>query len=314
MDSRADETADISMIRSELSTDSPREVGPEPEPEARLPSGTESFIVRRWNRDADFGPGGTMLLNVKQQQLFSNFTPAFWVFWVGFLFPPLWLIGGWHFTRYGEQPPRLTFWEFYFNTKFWKDVAQGRTRCVCCGQGKVVVRRVSWFEKQDGGLGPNDIPVTITQMPPTPPMPALATESNQSPVVNRLPHWISARQSSHDANARLNDPKRSLRGISFGYPFVPPSPGRRSKMIGANGEKQESSSCLSALGKPNRLLDLLYGVKLTEIAGRPESPRRIIDPWIQRCRYAFCWALIFICIASCITSVYLVVYNTRQLR
>jgi hypothetical protein len=56
----------------------------------------------------------------------SSFTPAFWTFWIGFLFPVLWLVGGWHFTNIGEMPPKYTIWEWFFwqrpSSRLWSEV------------------------------------------------------------------------------------------------------------------------------------------------------------------------------------------------
>lgn len=128
-----------------------------------------------------------------------------------------------------------------------------------------------------------------------------------SKVYAPLPKWIAEKQSSDDGRARLNDPKRSLRGISFGYPFIarPPVPKSESGLL---------SRFMEIIEKPNRLLDQMYGVKLREVRGRPESGRRMFDPWIQRCRYAFCYGCALLAIGLCAASMYLIVFNTRQLR
>ena len=75
----------------------------------------ESFIIRRWDRDAALGLSlsPTTFRERKHRffitnpAFFTDLTPAFWAFWLGFLFPVLWLIGGWHFTNLGEQPPKM---------------------------------------------------------------------------------------------------------------------------------------------------------------------------------------------------------------
>ncbi|KAJ2922587.1 hypothetical protein H1R20_g14493, partial [Candolleomyces eurysporus] len=201
------------------------------------PSASESFITRRWDRDVALGPGVPTFRAKKQ---WIDVTPAFWAFWLGFLFPFLWLVGGWHFTHFGEQPPRLTFWEFYFNTGYWKEM--------CCG-GRNKKREMDHMKREGKKVVP----------PP-------------------LPRWVSEKQSSELGRARLNDPKRSLRGISFGYPFIPrPVPMHRDESFFQGMVKR----ILHILGKPNRLFDHLYGIKLREVRGRPEGPRRMFDPWIQ---------------------------------
>ncbi|KAF9011854.1 hypothetical protein BDQ17DRAFT_1387422 [Cyathus striatus] len=230
---------------------------------SRLPSASESFITRRWDHDA--GIPGRPRIRAKRQLV--NATPAFWTFWFGFICPFLWLIGGWHFTNFGEQPPRLSFWEFYFNAGYWKEK-------LCLGRSK---------EERE---------LRMSKIPP-------------------LPKWVTEKQLSDDGRARLNDPKRSLRGISFGYPFIP----RPVRMTTRDSQfTRAGTRLISILEKPNRLFDHLYGVKLKEVRGRPESPRRMFDPWIQRCRYALCYAVLLLSMGLFTASIYLIVSNTRQLR
>ncbi|KAG6907527.1 hypothetical protein DXG01_008563 [Tephrocybe rancida] len=253
-------------------------------------SASESFIGRRWERDAALG-SGVVTFRARRQWL-SDCTPAFWTFWLGFFFPVLWFVGGWHFTHFGEQPPRLTFWEFYFNAAFWKEKVFD---CVlCCGarklrtQPKEVVQRPAAGHEYD-------------------------TEAQAGSSGPRLPRWVAEKQSSDDGRLRLQDPKRSLRGISFGYPFIPrPVSMRRSSMTAQPVRWRRR--VMNLLEKPHRLFDYFYGVKLREVRGRPESGRRIFDPWIQRCRYAFCYALLFLCLGLCAACTLLIVFNTRQLR
>ncbi|RDB19741.1 hypothetical protein Hypma_013158 [Hypsizygus marmoreus] len=253
---------------------------------SRLPSTSESFIGRRWERDAALG-SGVVTFRAKRQWL--SYTPAFWAFWLGFVCPVLWLIGGWHFTRFGEQPPRLTFWEFY---------CFGRWRNWCClWKRRRVIKGLPG--NGDGVSSSTGGRLTMEQ------------QLQQA----RLPKWVTEKQSSDDGRLRLHDPKRSLRGISFGYPFIP-------RPVSVQRQSGDSEVwCMSAtkhivdtLEKPNRLFDQLYGIKLKEVRGRPESGRRIFDPWIQRCRYAFCYALILLAVGLCSASTYLIIYNTRQLR
>lgn len=243
---------------------------PSPNPAPSLPSASESFIRRRWDRDIGYGTD-VVIFEVKRQWFPS--TPAAWAFWIGFLCPVLWLVGGWHFTKFGEQPPRLTFWEFYFNAGYWKEL-------LCCRRIRV---------KED----------------------ALAKGKMREREAFPLPSWVTDKHSSADKRARLNDPKRSLRGISFGYPFI-------SKTVSA----PTSTGCLDValgtilhiLSKPNRFLDQVYGVKLREVRGRGEAGRRVFDPWIQRCRYAFCYAMVLFCAGLCVASTALIIVNVRRFR
>jgi hypothetical protein len=183
----------------------------------------------------------------------------------------------------------MTFYEFYFNVAYWKQRLSG-----CCGRrgkGREGLGNAAVVGANGKGKGKGKATGTGTELP--------------------LPRWVTEKQSSDDGRARLQDPKRSLRGISFGYPFIP----RRVKLERTESwSAKMSTRTVEMLEKPNRLFDLLYGVKLKEVRGRPESGRRMFDPWIQRCRYAFCYALIVACVGLCSASTYLIIYNTRQLR
>lgn len=259
-------------------------------------STNESFIARRWDRDAALGSGRPHTFRAKRQWI--TVTPAFWAFWLGFLCPVLWLVGGWHFTNFGEQPPRLTFWEFYFNAGYWKEK-------FCGGRNKkrdLMVMNATMMGMAagatgeglagEGGGGGKKAPVQCLGPP--------------------LPRWVAEKQASEDGRARLNDPKRSLRGISFGYPFI-------SRPVQCSERTRPKSwfarTFKVVVSKPNRVFDhLLYGVKLKEVRGRPESGRRMFDPWIQRCRYALCYAGVVLAIGLITVSTYLIVFNTRNLR
>ena len=250
---------------------------------SRAESRLESSSSRRRDRDASL-ESGVVTFRVRRQWIWSTRTPAFWTFWLGFICPFFWLVGGWHFTRLGEQPPRLTCWEFYFWPGLWRRILW---RLGWCSAGKKMERK---------GVEPVGEVEGSTDTHPQ----------------ARLPKWVAEKQSSDDGRMRLNDPKRSLRGISFGYPFVPRpverTSGESDMWCGSVGKR-----VFSTLGRPNRFLDRLYGVLLKEVRGRPESGRRMFDPWIQRCRYAFCYAILLLCIVLCAVSVYLITRNTRQL-
>jgi hypothetical protein len=263
---------DIADANSEVDVERSRTMSlPSVQSSQSRPSASESFISRRWERDVPLG-SGVVTFRAKRQWISA--TPAFWAFWFGFVCPCLWLVGGWHFTRFGEQPPRLTFWEYYFNAGFWKEKLCGGKRRKSLSDGVSTVRVVDHHP---------------------------------------LPKWVTEKQVSDDGRARLNDPKRSLRGISFGYPFIP----RPVQLIPTGlvaWNVRLARHIVEILQKPNRLFDHFYGVKLKEVRGRPESGRRMFDPWIQRCRYAFCYALVLLCVGLCTASTYLIIYNTRQLR
>jgi hypothetical protein len=251
-------------------------------------STNESFIARRWERDAALG-SGVPTFRAKRQWI--TVTPAFWAFWLGFICPVLWLVGGWHFTHFGEQPPRLTFWEFYFNAGYWKEK-------FCGGRNK---KRDLMLMNTNMGMGMSGAEGS-------------GREGGKAAAVclgPQLPRWVAEKQASEDGRARLNDPKRSLRGISFGYPFI-----SRPVQCRERGSRSWFAGTFkAAVAKPNRVFDhLLYGVKLKEVRGRPESGRRMFDPWIQRCRYALCYAGVLLAIGLITVSTYLIVFNTRNLR
>lgn len=278
-----------SAAKRDTRTDSPPSVN-STNSQASGPSASESFISRRWNRDHELTRAGTInvALTFRAKPQWNSCTPAFWAFWLGFVCPVLWLIGGWHFTRFGEQPPRMSFWEFYFNVAYLK-----KRIFICCGKRKRETVGKTGTNENGKGKTKTGVGAGLETDPPP------------------LPRWVTEKQSSDDGRARLHDPKRSLRGISFGYPFVSrPVKLQRTESWGAH----VAMRMVEVLEKPNRLFDLLYGVKLKEVRGRPESGRRMIDPWIQRCRYAFCYALIVACVGLCSASTYLIIYNTRQLR
>lgn len=260
--------------------------GGEVELDSMYEAGEESFIHRRWERDAGLGSGAPIssedfhTFRAKSESApMSALTPAFWTFWLGFLFPVLWLLGGWLFTNIGEMPPKYTAWEWFFwkrrwNPKRWFKAMRESLFSCCRRRPRRRLRRAN----------------------------SSVSNARAGKVYPALPRWVAEKQTTDDGRMRLNDPKRSLRGIQFGYPFVP-----------RYGSEQMPDSMVQILTAPNRLLDQLYGVRLREIRGRPETGRRMLDPWIQRCRYAFCYALLLVAFGLCATSIYLIIVNTRNL-
>jgi len=229
------------------------------------PSVSESFIDQRWAREELYdAPLPARVLKARQQR--PSLTPGFWAFWLGFLFPVLWIIGGWHFTNSGEQPPMFTFWEFFFNGGYWKMV------CCCRRPGKV--RK---FERS-------------------------ARKEKTVDESLKLPRWIVEQQCSEGRLARLRDPKGSLRGISFGYPFV-------ARPIQPSYSGKCSRAVVRMLGAPHRLFDRVYGVHLEEVRGQREIGRRMFDPWIQRCRYAVCYTSLLIWIGLCAGAALVIVFT-----
>ena len=301
--------------------------------ESRTPS-SESFITRRWSRDRQQGilanSNGMrhsitnfFHLRAKNQRRWfglANLTPAFWAFWLGFICPILWLVGGWHFTNFGEQPPRMGVWEFYFSGRSPEGELGWKEMFCCCFPGK---KRFIDIESVGNALGDektadeNGEAVRESDVKDKGKGKEMSSNAPGNGKPERMvPRWISEKQSSDGGRARLNDPnhlKRSLRGISFGYPFVP-RPANPPTLATVDRRMRLRQQTLRIIGKPNRLLDQLYGVRLKEVRGRPESGRRMFDPWIQRCRYGFCYACTLAAIGLCTVSMYLIVYNTRQLR
>ncbi|KAJ3880943.1 hypothetical protein F5051DRAFT_138885 [Lentinula edodes] len=274
---------DVSMIRSD---------GSSVQAYTRSPASvSSSFIRRRWDKDAGYPVGpGAFNLKPKRQCFYIDATPALWAFLLGFFFPVLWFVGGWHFTNFGEQPARLTLWEFYFNGAYWREL-------FCCGRGKLKwndqLKESGSSETKKGKGKEREKPLRIRHPPP-------------------LPRWITEKLSTDVKKARLNDAKRSLRGISFGYPFVP-RPVVCSSSSHSNAT-QAARRIMSVLSRPNRILDQFYGVRLKDVRGKREGPRRIFDPWIQRCRYAFCYAMVlFLCgLATAATT--LIIFSLRDFR
>jgi len=262
----------------------------------------ESFIHRRWDREAGLGfgtgssslsPGNTTTFRAKAKNFFfSHYTPAFWTFWLGFIFPVLWLIGGWHFTNKGEMPPKYTVWEWYF----WRSgskTKKGTDSEVNSPVGKKVSKKGSDLKSKGKSRRKGNETVSGVG--------GRGASSSTSGTVTSpaLPRWIAERLSTDDGRLRrlTHDPKRSLRGISFGYPFVPRPP---TYSLG-------NSSSFTPFSFVFSVLDLLYGVKLREVHGRPESARRMFDPWIQRCRYALCLAIVALAVGMLATCIYLIV-------
>ncbi|SJL10680.1 uncharacterized protein ARMOST_14071 [Armillaria ostoyae] len=246
-------TSDRSASRRASSADPPRSP----------PSASESFIHRHWDGFASLYTG-PVSFETKPSRL--SLSPACWAFWLGFLFPFLWLVGGWHFTNFGEQPPKFTFCEFYFNVGYWKVAyfCQGRRR-----------------EKKKKGKE------------------------------SVLPQWLEKSEQSNEV-ARMNDASSSTRrGFLFGYPFVPrptvPS-GRRQGTF-----RRCRDMGMKMTSKCNWFFDHFYGIRLSEVKGRKETGRRMIDPWIQRCRYAFCYVVILFFAGLLAGAIYLLVVNTKGL-
>jgi hypothetical protein len=82
--------------------------------------------------------------------------------------------------------------------------------------------------------------------------------------------------------------RASLKGISYYYPYVSrPAPGEKGHVTTAPPPP--------GFRRLHRLFDELTRSRLARVKLDRESPRRIIDPWIQRCRRALCyWCLVLL--------------------
>ncbi|KAG6895367.1 hypothetical protein C0992_001629 [Termitomyces sp. T32_za158] len=273
---------------------------------------TSSFVPLRW----DDVPLGTSVVTFSARPKpasiwtwLADRTPAFWAFWLGFVFPVVWFVGGWHFTNVGECPPKVGMWEFYFfgnGGYVWR-----RVRAVACFGRR---RKAEWAVGSDveqGKMG-NWKGKEKAEVVEDEVRNGQKEQQKQGP---KVPRWVTEKQSS-EGRLRLQDPKRSLRGISFGYPFVPRPVSARRRTSASTALAQPErwrQRVMRIITKPHRLFDCFYGVRLREVRGRPESRRRVFDPWIQRCRYAFCYALFALCVGLCVACTLLIVFNTRQL-
>lgn len=288
----------------------------------------DSFILRRW--DAAGSPPSEQITTSPTTMQVGNAarwpfraptpslltalsrTPAFWTFWLGFIFPVLWLVGGWHFTRTGECPPRVSAWEWYLWRSGWNAAAFFSRLVQCCLGSRAHPSKK--LKKGAGGRTSVDSTVNAQQRRRGKRRSSGAAErkARTGQVYPALPRWVAEKQSTDDGRMRLNDPKRSLRGISFGYPFVARSPGASQDSVAGGRPTRKAHTVVAVLGYPNRLFDLLYGVKLVEVRGRPESGRRMFDPWIQRCRYALCYAMLLLSVGLCVACAWLITINTRK--
>ncbi|KAK7019868.1 hypothetical protein R3P38DRAFT_2536235 [Favolaschia claudopus] len=158
-------------------------------------------------------------------------TPAFCAFWLGFLFPPFWWIGGWYFTFFSERPASRTSWQHYvLDTQWWATLTCRRRNKHTAAQRERPLRHVLIHGK--------------------PPL---------------LPQWVGK-----------NNTAPSLNGISYYYPFV-------------SRERGHKDLAPSGFRRLHRLFDEITRSRLAQVKLNHETPRRMIDPWIERCRRALCY-------------------------
>ncbi|KAJ7788089.1 hypothetical protein B0H14DRAFT_269497 [Mycena olivaceomarginata] len=191
----------------------------------------EPFPVRLERQGTAVSGGASSTLRLKRQH-FEFATPAFCAFWLGFLFPLFWWIGGWYFTFFPETPASRTLWQHYVLDTQWY-------AALTCGG-----RRRNRLEK-----GRASRPV--------------------KPLL--LPQWVGRSNTT-----------ASLKGISYYYPYVSrPAPGEKGHVT--------TSPPPRGFRHLHRFFDEMTRSRLAKVKLNHESPRRIIDPWIQRCRRALCY-------------------------
>lgn len=120
---------------------------------AVAPSATSSTLPvsrcgsQHLDRHGTFGSGGSLRL---KRQHFIFATPAFCAFWLGFLFPPVWWVGGWYFTLFAETPPQRTLWEHYVaDTRWWAVLTCGGQQRT--GRKRSSSSRAAWPLGRVGG-------------------------------------------------------------------------------------------------------------------------------------------------------------------
>ncbi|KAF7343459.1 hypothetical protein MVEN_01778700 [Mycena venus] len=183
---------------------------------------------------------GSSHLRLRRQH-FTFATPAFCAFWLGFLFWPLWWVGGWYFTFFPETPASRTLWEHYvFDTQWWAVLTCG---CRCQRRRK----------RRDQAKHASD---------------------PEKPLL--LPQWVGR-----------NNTTASLKGISYYYPYVSrPAPGEKGHVT--------TSPPPAGFRWLHKWFDEVTRSRLAQVKANHESPRRIIDPWIQRCRRALCYCALLV--------------------
>ncbi|KAF8208269.1 hypothetical protein K438DRAFT_1961768 [Mycena galopus ATCC 62051] len=174
--------------------------------------------------------GASSTLKLKRQH-FEFATPAFCAFWLGFIFPPMWWIGGWYFTFFPETPGSRTLWQHYVLDTQWCAML------TCARQRR--------FRRTKHATQP------------------------AKPLL--LPQWVGK-----------HNPAASLKGISYYYPYVSrPAPGEKGHVT--------TSPPPPGFRYLHQFFDEITRSRLAKVKLNHESQRRIIDPWIQRCRRALCY-------------------------
>lgn len=69
---------------------------------------SESFFARGWRRSEHYyGNAMASFPKLRKPRLRETVTPACWMFWLGFIAPWCWIMGGWYFTIRGETRPKF---------------------------------------------------------------------------------------------------------------------------------------------------------------------------------------------------------------
>ncbi|KAG5723898.1 hypothetical protein E4T56_gene9819 [Termitomyces sp. T112] len=201
-------------------------------------STSSSFVPLRWDLDAPLGTN-VVIFSFRPKTAstwtwLADRTPAFWAFCLGFVFPVLWFVGGWHFTKIGECPPKVGMWEFYF---FGNSGWVWRRVYMWIGGGCCVRRRKRRGDRESGDVEQGRVGKERGKGKGKEKGLETGDGQKEGQVQGRglrVPRWVTEKQSSDLGRLRLQDPKRSLRGISFGYPFVPrPLSARRRTSVSA---------------------------------------------------------------------------------
>ncbi|TRM66817.1 hypothetical protein BD626DRAFT_565896 [Schizophyllum amplum] len=195
-------------------------------------------IEHRWSKSATSElPVVLTVPRAREPRRRPRWTPAMWLFFSGFLFPALWLIGGWLFTLRGELP-------FY---------------------------RLSSQTKEASSSG-------------KPAFSCLRRRQRRQTKELVLPKW-RARANSIGAAYEGKELRRTGTPLAVicRYPFV---------------EQRVVADVLTSSEA---------GPDAISVSARPEWTRRVIDPWIVRCRLALWYFSVLLFFGSALAIVILLV-------
>jgi hypothetical protein len=73
---------------------------------ARTTSTVSESLARNWRRSGQYcGNAMASFPKLRESRFHKTITPACWMFWLGFVAPWCWILGGWYFTIRGETRP-----------------------------------------------------------------------------------------------------------------------------------------------------------------------------------------------------------------